>query len=231
VSEPVLRWLGTTSTRAAASSPRPTRNCRGRRGGASSPTIEATRAWDEIGLRHGTNKSSAEHDYLRFYEAILGHLAVERLLELGVYEGASLRTWREIWPQAEIIGVDLNETQDVPGTRIVRANCTDARRMDSPDVAGPFDVIIDDASHMLDEIVASLRIFGPRLGQGGIYIIEDTLVERGTWYPAVTQDVVEAARIQGYQPIVVVPGPHFTHHGDEPIGDLGPWAFVLLTSR
>ena len=36
------------------------------------------------------------------------------------------------------------------------------------------DVVIDDGSHVLDDIVTSFNILYPRLAQGGLYIIEDS---------------------------------------------------------
>ena len=52
---------------------------------------------DEIGLKYGTDKSSSHHHYLPFYETFMAPLrdAPITLLEIGVYQGASLRTWRK----------------------------------------------------------------------------------------------------------------------------------------
>jgi predicted O-methyltransferase YrrM len=38
---------------------------------------------------------------------------------------------------------------------------------------GPLDLVIDDASHMYAETLASFEVLFPRLGPGGLYVIED----------------------------------------------------------
>ena len=64
---------------------------------------------DALGLKHGTDKSSSGHDYLSFFDAFFAPLRdlPVTLLEIGVYKGASLRTWEEYFPRGKIIGVDL----------------------------------------------------------------------------------------------------------------------------
>ena len=75
---------------------------------------------DNLGLKYNTDKASKYkrrdnivpgHDYLRHYEIFLSTLRDEKftLVELGCYTGASLKMWKEYFPQAHIIGVDLNE--------------------------------------------------------------------------------------------------------------------------
>lgn len=185
-------------------------------------------ALNEIGRRHGTNKASWDHGYLTFYEALTRTLDVRRVLELGVFEGASIRAWREYWPDAEVIGVDVNGMPDVPGATLVQADAGDERAMSEadPSLLGPFDLVIDDATHQLGQIDRSLRIFGPRLRpHGGLYIIEDTLVDGGPWYVS-TDEVLEACRRQGYAPIAVAPGRRWVVNGD----DRGLWAFVAFST-
>jgi hypothetical protein len=49
---------------------------------------------DVIGLKHGTDKASSGHNYLEFYESFFAPLRENQLtvLEIGVYQGASLKT-------------------------------------------------------------------------------------------------------------------------------------------
>src|SRR5207248_4538620 len=65
---------------------------------------------DELGLAHGTDKASKGHDYLRLYEPFLRPFAGDAftLIEIGGYKGASLRMWRDYFPRASIVCLDLN---------------------------------------------------------------------------------------------------------------------------
>src|ERR1700712_2107712 len=66
---------------------------------------------DAIGTRWGTDKSALGHNFLVFYEKFLNGLRNRgnlRVLEIGVYSGASLRMWEEYFPNAVIVGLDIN---------------------------------------------------------------------------------------------------------------------------
>lgn len=65
---------------------------------------------DAIGLRHGTDKASHSNDFLSFYASYLEPIRERavKLVEIGVLDGASLRTWRDYFLSGSIIGVDIN---------------------------------------------------------------------------------------------------------------------------
>src|ERR1700759_5173107 len=65
------------------------------------------RILDIIGRIEGTNKS--DFGFLEFYEPLFEPFRYNtfNLVEIGVYQGASLRTWRTYFPHAQIIGVDI----------------------------------------------------------------------------------------------------------------------------
>lgn len=101
------------------------------------------------------------------------------MLELGVWGGHSLEMWREAFPRATIIGVDLAPLDLHLGRRvhIIRGDQADAALMRQirKDLApGGFDVIIDDASHMGITTAGSLKVlYMEHLRPGGLYCIED----------------------------------------------------------
>lgn len=134
---------------------------------------------DELGAKHGTDKFSGHHDYLRSYEEFLNPERIGCLLELGVFRGSSLSMWREWLPNAVIVGVDnwsfpARMPAVVPGANVESADCTDATRMlEICEKYAPFDVIVDDASHRKIDQRLSLGILWPHLNPGGYYIIED----------------------------------------------------------
>ncbi len=119
--------------------------------------------------------------YLPIYEASLEHLRRRRftLLELGVWSGESLRMWREAFPRAFIVGVDISPPQLDLGDRvhILEGDQSDAelmsdiRRRYAPD---GFEVVVDDASHLGVTTALSLKaLFAEYLRPGGLYFIED----------------------------------------------------------
>lgn len=142
---------------------------------------------DALGLKHGTDKASGpnNHNYTPIYERYLGHLrdAPLRILEIGVggdehpdRGGQSLKMWRDYFPNAEVVGVDLHPKRLSLGPRITlyQASQTDPDALAAiDDVHGPFDVIIDDASHHNALTPQTFRILFPLLKPGGLYFCED----------------------------------------------------------
>ena len=144
-----------------------------------------TATLDEIGLRHGTDKSSRHHDYLKVYEPLFAPLRDKPLtiLEIGVLNGASLRTWREYFPAAHIVGADID-----PLARLFRGPRVDVEYMDQSNLEDlirvgakhqPFDLIIEDGSHIWDHQILTLRTLFPFLRAGGFYVVEDLQTNYG----------------------------------------------------
>jgi hypothetical protein len=131
----------------------------------------------ELGIRHGTDKVS--HGFCTFYHH---HLAASRhgifkVLEIGVFRGASLRMWRDYFPNAEIHGFDSQKTELTPESRIHLhvGDQADRHSLDSLlEAAGsPFDLIIDDGGHTMEQQQVSFACLFPHLRPGCPYIIED----------------------------------------------------------
>ena len=145
---------------------------------------------DAIGLRHGTDKASFHHNFLVFYErffAPLRHVHGLKLLEIGVYDGASLRMWEEYFPHGRIAGIDVD-----PATLRHATARASVDIVDQSDVMalvafatrhGPFDIIIDDGSHVWDHQVTSLRCLYPFVKPGGFYVVEDLDTSYGRYVP------------------------------------------------
>ena len=134
------------------------------------------------------------HGYAFVYEHYLEPLrdAQVRLLELGllrrdvqerslgsVYcDAPSLYMWREYFPKAEIFGFDMEDFSQLPeisGVTIVNGDVGSSRDLDHlvAVAAGPFDVIVDDASHASHHQQFALANLFPHLRDGGFYFIED----------------------------------------------------------
>jgi len=119
--------------------------------------------------------------YLPIYEQVLAPLRRRpfALLELGVWNGHSLEMWRDAFPRATVIGVDLQppEMDLGPRVHVIRGDQTDAalmQRLREDYAPAGFDVIIDDASHIGVVTARSLQVlYSQHLRAGGLYCIED----------------------------------------------------------
>lgn len=134
---------------------------------------------------HGCDKGST-HDYLAVYEALLApyRATAQRVLEIGIMGGHSLRMWEEYFTVAEVWGVDLCE-QPHGGLADLRPmiaenthhialfNAADAALVEQQFAGYIFDVIVEDAGHQLHEQITIYNNFKRHLSPNGIYFIED----------------------------------------------------------
>jgi hypothetical protein len=119
------------------------------------------------------------NEYNRLFEPL--RFSPIRLLELGVHEGASMKIWEKYFPLATVVGLDF---EDKPASfptdkrfHFVRGAQDDPMVIDRAITlaGGPFDIIIDDCSHLGCHTARSFaRLFTKGLNPGGIYVIEDT---------------------------------------------------------
>ena len=63
--------------------------------------------------RHNTDKNSSFHNYCRQYDTLMKQFRERKTikyLEIGVFNGGSLRAMSESFPNAEcIVGIDINQ--------------------------------------------------------------------------------------------------------------------------
>jgi len=133
--------------------------------------IKINMTLQEIGLKHNTDKAYAHH-YCDFYQENLPDRESKiRILEIGVKDGASLRMWREYYPNAEVVGIDINKSIKIEGCTVLQMDQCDQYALS---LLGNFDIIIDDGSHMtLHQQLSFLQLFYNNLNEKGIYIMED----------------------------------------------------------
>jgi hypothetical protein len=146
--------------------------------------IAVRRSITGLAMVYWSDKAGS-HAYTRHYQRHLGHLRRKPvvLLEIGIggygdpnWGGASLRVWRDFLQRGEIHGLDYHEKQ-ISERRIHvhqgdQSDPVALRRLS--DAHGPFDVIIDDGSHVNAHIRVSFdTLFDDHLKPGGVYVIED----------------------------------------------------------
>ena len=123
----------------------------------------------ELGIKHHTDKAYC-HTYCDFYEQQLKGKKINTILEIGVKDGASLKMWRDFYPDAQVYGVDINKPLGIQGVIEIHADATKPVQQ----IEGvKFDLIIDDGSHYCSHQQASMKLLWPQLKKGGVYIMED----------------------------------------------------------
>jgi hypothetical protein len=124
------------------------------------------------------------HLYGWTYQELFRALKYRRvkLLEIGVggdsddVGGRSLLAWQAFFPFATIVGVDYLPREEVASwhTRFRRADQGSAEDLAALCAEeGPFDIIIDDGSHLNRHQLFTFRHLFEALKDGGLYVIED----------------------------------------------------------
>jgi hypothetical protein len=134
---------------------------------------------NEIGIKHGTDKSSLVHDYLWKYEKYFPFKRDEELkiLEIGVLGGSSLKTWKEYFYNSKIIGIDINpeckKFEEDSVTIEIGSQFDDVFLKRIGETYGPFDLIIDDGSHINEHVIFSFKELFKFVAPKGLYVVED----------------------------------------------------------
>ncbi|MCB0657197.1 MAG: class I SAM-dependent methyltransferase [Saprospiraceae bacterium] len=100
------------------------------------------------------------------------------LLEIGIFDGGSLRMWREYFgPQANIYGIDILpecKSLENEGFHISIGSQTDRNFLRRYKAEHPaFDIIIDDGGHTMKQQVITFQELYDAVKIGGIYLCED----------------------------------------------------------
>jgi hypothetical protein len=138
----------------------------------------------ELSVRYGSDKWASFHWYTQHYEKYLAcyrDLPV-RILEIGIggygreLGGASLRMWRRWFPRGRIVGLDKVDKSALTAPRVTVVTGDQSDPGVLARVArehGPFDVVIDDGSHVNSHIHSTFATLFPHVRGGGMYVVED----------------------------------------------------------
>ena len=156
----------------------------------------------KLGYKYGTDKCpQIKHSYTPFYYELLKdkQQSVKKVLELGigrtrknnhkpekVYElgvkqylerGASLYMWRDFFPNAQIYGADFRPEVMFDDGRIKTYLLDERKKKDLVKLikktGSDIDVVIDDASHHVDDQIFAAQTLLPLLDKKVVYIVED----------------------------------------------------------
>lgn len=102
-----------------------------------------------------------------------------KILEIGVRSGGSLLCWKNIFKEAEIHGFDVNpkcKSLEDHGFNIHIGDQGNEKLWDVfNEKVGGLDIIIDDGSHINNDIITTFNKLFPKMNPGGVYFIEDVL--------------------------------------------------------
>jgi hypothetical protein len=128
---------------------------------------------------NGTDKQS-NHNYGDAYESLFPVPSLDRaclrlMMEVGVADGSCLCAWREVFPNATIVGMDIHHSDKAHGERI-EFHIGDQRvQRDCENAAGgrQFDLIVEDATHELPNTLMTMLYLWPFVRPGGLYVVEE----------------------------------------------------------
>jgi predicted O-methyltransferase YrrM len=142
---------------------------------------------DELGIKYATDRTSHSHNYLPKYERMFAaemRARCRAVLELGVLTGAGILMWRDYFPSASVVGVDLEDWRDkdpfasANQWRIasIVGDYLDDETVDEVRAAvfhRSFDLIVDDGDHDHASNRRAFHLYWPLLAPGGVYVCED----------------------------------------------------------
>ena len=147
------------------------------------------------------NNNTRGHGFAKFYETQLAILKNKpiNVLEIGSYAGASAAAFSKYFYNSKIFCFDINISNFKYSSNNINVYGLDIRNekkvLKILDVIfrengfEKFDIIIDDGSHYLSDILFSLNLFFKFVNKGGTYVIEDFKHPNYYKYNLDTQDI------------------------------------------
>jgi hypothetical protein len=119
-------------------------------------------------------------NYLEIYDRFFGKYRGKpvKMLEIGIFKGGSLQMWKDYFgAEASIVGVDINrdcKAFEEPQIDIRIGSQEDRAFLKSViEEFGPFDLILDDGGHTMNQQIVSFEELFPAVKDGGVYLCED----------------------------------------------------------
>jgi hypothetical protein len=126
---------------------------------------------------------------VEWHERLLHDVRPGAMIEVGMFDGASVALSYELAQPRTIIGIDNRETPSAALEAFVArrelgssvrpfygVDQTDVARLEQilrDEVGEALDLVVDDASHLLEATRRTFNVLFPRLRPSGVYVIED----------------------------------------------------------
>jgi hypothetical protein len=137
------------------------------------------RLWERFLENKGRETFKCTH-YFPIYERYFAPWRNRSLvfMEIGVNSGGSLQMWQRYFgPLARIVGIDINpecKKCEEPGIFVRIGDQSSPEFLQSVlDEFGMPDIVLDDGSHKMNDILASFNFLYPRQHKNALYVIED----------------------------------------------------------
>jgi hypothetical protein len=138
--------------------------------------------------KHQPDRHLYGHVYDRYFRRFRHRRT--RLLEIGIggyghaLGGQSLVAWRAYFPRGTVVACDLHPRPGMASGRtrvrqMDQSSPADLRRLAAEE--GPFDIVIDDGSHMSSHQILTFRELFGAVRDGGVYVVEDTMTSYWTF--------------------------------------------------
>lgn len=139
------------------------------------------------------------HSYVNLYEELFHtkQYTANKILEIGIADGGSIKLWHDYFINATIYGLDiLDDTRPCDSiknnNRIVLHTSTNAYdynffNKNFIDNKIYFDILIDDGPHTLQSMIQFIKLYSNIMTDDGILIIED--VQSIDWVHALKENV------------------------------------------
>lgn len=131
-----------------------------------------------------TDKNTT-HSYLPLYQTLLEKKreSARNVLEVGIYNGGSIKLWHDFFSNATVYGLDImSESQVWPELKNKErikihasnnAYDTDFFKREFLDKNIKCDFMLDDGPHTLDSMIKFIQLYSQIMTDDGILIIED----------------------------------------------------------
>lgn len=154
-----------------------------------------------IAYKYGTDKCpQIKHSYTTIYYELFKDKTnrVKKILEFGIghykgmenqktchdpgldrlyHRGASLYMWREFFPNADVYGADIVKEAVFDDERIQTFVCDERDEKQVKQlinkIGSDIDIVVDDASHKVNDQIKLAQTLLPLLRYGATYVIED----------------------------------------------------------
>ena len=156
------------------------------------------------GKNHRSNKIWNNHKYSDIYSILFQSKRelIQGVIEVGIGSidtsiksnmgehgktGASLFAWSKFFPNAKVIGIDIdpNTLFQAPQIETYKIDQNDSEsliRFYNEMKARSIDIIVDDGDHQLESAIKTFTVLSDLLKEGGFYIIEDIELNKTARY-------------------------------------------------
>jgi hypothetical protein len=160
--------------------------------------------------KHKTDKGFYHEYYQMYYDVFTVVPNPTKILEIGVKNGRSVASWCELFPKADVVGLDYLAQKLIPAASFANIIIGDSKSADiSKQIGSGFDVIIEDGDHHVDHQWDTFQNFKRNFTKA--YVIEDVygvenvailqkrLISRGfTNLKLYQSKKTDAAMVKGY---------------------------------